>query len=179
MSAKRFACWHCGAAMKRKALVCRACKKLQPGAVKVQTAFLTKARGVPPKPVPVRAPVKPPRPRCPNPSCGKKGGRTANTCARCGTPFSPVHSAIADKAAADYQARLQGSPEWWRRKALAQIDPGEREQMRAEAAKAAGFYPGASAIVKAAGARSLAEAAAAESDPHAREIMRQIMEGGY
>jgi ribosomal protein L40E len=176
-------CLGCGSRMAGKAQRCRRCGWTRPG------AEASKAAGVPyPAPPGViyksasRKPLKvrrPPRPRCP--SCRAKGGRTANACTRCGTPFSRVHAAIASKAATRYQAQ-------WDPAVRAEIfaaaswDPVARQAWQAEADRArraagTGQEHAAQMIMKARGAGSLAEAWLAESDPRARQILRDVLDG--
>ncbi len=182
MSKKRFACWKRGHAMARKGLVCKRCRTTQPAAVKSQLAMLAKSRGGPVRPVPV---TKPPKPRCPNPACRAKGGRKANACSRCGTPFGPAAAMRAEKAARRVQLSIAGSAAYWEALARRQHDPAEREACLAEAAKARRAYgtEGSSLVslmLKASGAGTVREAWLREADPHAREILWRALskEGG-
>jgi hypothetical protein len=180
VSKKKFVCWQCGSAMKKKARVCRSCKKSKPQAVKAQLAFLAKSYGRPVKPV--RA-VKPAKSRCPDPACGRKGKRSAHACSRCGTPFTARDAVRAEEAAKTYLAGIPGSAEYYEAIAHRQWDPNAREMWRAEAAKARAAQGtatahAASAIVKASGSRTLQEAFRRTTDPRAQAILRDVMGGG-
>jgi hypothetical protein len=185
MSGKRkFACWKCAGAMRKKGLVCKACRRSDPAAVKAQMVTLTKSFGAPVRPVPVPKAAKPPRPVCPNPECRAKGKPGDNCCTRCSAPFSMGHALRADKAIGDRLAGIHGTPEWWEKQARAadQYNPADREACRAEAARArqaAGQETAhlASMVVKASGARGLREAYARETDPRAQQILRDVMGG--
>jgi predicted amidophosphoribosyltransferase len=183
-SKRRFACWKCGKAMRKKGLYCKRCKRTRPQSVKAQTVALTKSLGAKPRPVPVPV-AKPPRPRCPNPACGAKGGRKANACTRCGTPFGRMSAMRAEKAAQRLQLSIAGSPAYWEARARAQWNPVEREACLAEAAKARRAYGTedstlAALMVKASGAGSVREAWLKEADPQAREVLLRALnqEGG-
>jgi hypothetical protein len=180
--AKRWACWKCGARMRKKALMCKQSRKTDPAAVKAQIASLTKSYGqVRPVAVPV---VKAARPRCPNPACRGQAVRPDdNCCTRCGTAFGAVHMARADKSARLMQQSRPHSPEWWDARAAAQWNPADREQCRAGAQKARQARGQenlhlAQNIVKASGSRSLAEAYRRETDPRTREILRGVLNEG-
>ena len=179
---KRYACWACGGRMKKKALACRNCRKRRPGAVKAQIAAVAKARGAPVRPVPVPAVAKPPRPRCTDPACQAKGRRKANCCVRCGKPFT---AAAARKAAGagGRRALVPGTPAFFEALAEREHDPGAREAWHAEARKArlaAGTENAdlAGLVVKASGARSLAEAYRRETDPRAQQILLGVLRRG-
>jgi hypothetical protein len=169
--------------MRTKGLVCKRCRRTQPSAVKAQLAMLTKSRGGPLRPVPVPA-ARPPKPRCPNPACGAKGGRRANACSRCGTPFGQVHAMRAEKAARRVQLSIAGSPAYWEAQAMRKHDPEDREARFAEARKALQARGTANSslvapMVKAAGAGGVREAWLREADPHAREVLWQaLIDGG-
>jgi hypothetical protein len=179
-ASRRWACWKCGTAMRKKGLACKRCRRSDPAAVKSQIATLTKSMGSV-RPVPVTA-ARAPKPRCPNPACGAKGGRKANACSRCGTAFSREHAVRADKAVRSVQLAVHGSPEWWEARARREWNPADREQCYAEAARArqasgqeAAYAAGM--IVKASGARSLREAWARETDPRAQQILYGVLYG--
>jgi predicted amidophosphoribosyltransferase len=174
-SKRRFACWKCGNAMRKKGLYCKRCKRTRPQSVKAQTVMLTKSLGAKPRPVPVPV-AKPPKPRCPNPACRAKGSRKANACSRCGTPFTPAHAMRAEKSARRVQLSIAGSPAYWEERARRQHDPAEREACRAEALKAGGSDV-ASLMARASGAGSVRQAWLREADPHAREILWQALYG--
>jgi hypothetical protein len=173
VSKKRFTCWKCGTPMKQKALYCKRCRKTRPQAVKAATATLVKAYGAQLRPVAAAKAVKPACPRC-----GVKSARSANCCTRCGTALSPLGAARAEKSAKAVQLQVAGSEAFWLAKAAAQNDPDAREQYRQAAREAAVRQQGADAaslMVKAAGASSVREAWLAQSDPHAREILREAL----
>jgi hypothetical protein len=183
-SARRWACWKCGGAMRKKGLACKRCRKTSPAAVKAQLATLTKAYGGSLRPAAVPA-MKAAKPRCPNPACGARGGRRANACARCGAPFTPVHAARAEKAARRVQLSIAGSAAYWEAQARQQWNPAAREACYAEARKARqarGTENSSlvSLLVKASGAGSVREAWLKEADPHAREVLLRAInhEGG-
>lgn len=180
-SKKRFACWKCGTAMKKKGTFCARCKKTRPQAVKAQTAMLVKSLGAV-RPVAVPKVVKAAKPRCPNPGCGAKCKRSANACARCGTAMSPAGQARAEKAVRARQAMISHSAVWWENRAAVQHDPAAREACRAEAAKAMrarGTQDASlvSLLVKSAGTGSVRAAWLRESDPALREVLRKAMYG--
>jgi hypothetical protein len=154
----------------------------RPQAVKAQVAALTKTYGARPRPVPVPV-TKSPKPRCPNPACGAKGGRKANACSRCGTPFGQVHAMRAEKAARRIQLSIAGSPAYWEVQAMRQHDPAEREACFAEARKAlqargAESSSLVSLLVKSSGASSVREAWLRQGDPHMRELLWQAISNG-
>lgn len=181
MSRKReFACWKCGARMRKKALACKRCRRAQPAAVKSQIAALGKAFGAPVRPVPVTV-AKAARPRCPDPACRAKGGRKANCCARCGTPFTAARAGAAGKAARAAQAAVHGTPEYWQARAAAQYSPEEREACLAEASKALKAQGRETAelarlLVQSSGAASLREAYLKATDPRAQAILRGVLD---
>lgn len=165
---RRFACWACGKPMRRKATVCGKCRKTRPAAAKAQVAAVSKAYGAKVRPVPVPAAGKPARPRCPG--CGAKAGRKAASCRKCGTVLPAAAARRAEKA-----AQSRGTPEWFERQAAGSCDPAEREALRAEGARVRQASGAAGLVMKMSGARSLREAAARESDPHVREMLRSIL----
>ena len=166
--------------MRKKRVACGKCRKTRPAAVKAQVAALNKAYGREVRPVRVAGARKPPRPRCPDPACGKKGGRKANCCPRCGTPFSPASAARAEKSARSMLQTVNGTAEYYERQAALQHDPGAREALAEEASRArlaSGRVTSHAAlqVLKASGARTLAEALVREHDPHVRETMRAVL----
>lgn len=175
-SGRRFQCWMCGSAMRKKGTHCKRCKRMRPQAVKSQSAMLVKSYGaVRPVALPKAA-----KPVCP--VCRVKGKRSANCCVRCARPYDGERAIRAEKAASRTQLSIVHSAAWWEAEAARQYDPAAREHCRAEAQKArraAGQESAvvAGAIVKAAGAGSIRQAWLQQSDPHMREVLRSALYG--
>jgi hypothetical protein len=180
-------CLHCGRKMKDSQARCKQCGrqrmqgKSAPARPASTPAVIYKSRGSNVVPIGRAKGRKRDRPKCPV-CLTRAKSMDGNCCHRCGRAYSLQHSDRAEKSATAYRAQFAGTPESYEARAAASWNPAEREALRAEADKARKAWGGDAAyqaqmLVKAHGALSLREAWMAETDPRARQILRDVMDG--